>query len=231
MKRIRSLYIGFVVVIHVLAMTGCDSRVTMKELQYSLNFNLCIYRFNNPAYKDYVIGTKVGCDLKLPAVCGPRRDVDDLFFGYQLQCIEDAKRFSSEYYNPAASPKYNWQICDVAEGPRMVELHEGYFMWYPFEMGYELQTSGELSPMWSQYYQAVVLTTKWEDICNVNNDTLHVLSEKAYSAGMMLEAYDYLKESTLEEVVSFINNSIDNDFNVDWNYGSKGFGLVRWRKL
>ena len=176
-----------------ISFVSCDST---RKLE-SVRDTFIIFRYVDESYKDLII------------------TVDDgtLEDGY-INGIRTYPKFRKEepFYRPQAQnkeeylEKYSFDICELATEPKVIALHDHYYLYYPY-VG--IRGNGE---------HVSVRDGKWEDICNVNPLELPILcdAESIYSEwrgfeGLVLDKLTKKKRDkmTIDDIVNAINKVID----------------------
>jgi|GEM_PF-2124085 len=157
----------------------------------SERYSVWFVKFSNEAYKDYVIAGG-----SLPTY--PKR-------------IENGPYFISDKQKALLEQSYD--ICEIASQPVLLELHNGYYMFYPFtKLG---SNSGK------------VINVKWSDICDADFSKARVVSDRAYSEAWVMQ-YAALKKltrksidkMTITDIQAAINKVIDKGEIEKYCYGA-----------
>lgn len=202
------------VVVLGLTLNCCDSRRLMNRIEYESHFNLYIFKFNDDSYKDYVILSRPNIDYLegvSPVNAFTRRDVNYKYFGFEQECYDIR---NSNFFDADKAAKYQYDKCDLSEGPHLIELHKGYYIWYPFSL-ITLCNANRDYVNGTSKNGFRVYNIKWQDLCDRDLEEMEVLSEKPFGEVLQLYAYDYANDMSIEELVEFINQTIDNDMVVE----------------
>ena len=140
-------------------------------------------------------------------------------------------------------------ICDFAKAPKYVELHDGYYMWYPYvydnnfdisEIKFYNITWDELCNNDSLYYNCSLPMYNIEGNEDINNkcllsdailpigDIYDVFERACEINGIALERHSHKKinKMTIQDVIDVCNIAIDNIDELTCGYNARNYNFV-----
>ena len=205
----------------------CISCQPPTSYDYKRQFNFYLFQFSDPEYQHHIFAkldtfSSDGKDKIILPSAFPRRDLHDEYYYYENKYLFIDKEHGFVRCDTAAIQQEieKTNLCDLSQEPRLIELADGYYTWYPFTAipvrenrvypvhwwKKERYTLSEMPP--------VVLSARWEDICTFDRDTVHIISKNPYSqVHCLVGMYDYTRNMSTEELVETINRLIkEKDF-------------------
>ena len=182
----------FLILLCLLFSAGCDPIDPEGDgWRVSRRYTVHFVKFADESYKDYVIS-------KSPIPTYPKRNDDGPYF---ISDVEKAKKEQS------------YDICELASNPVLIELHNGYYMYYPYT---KLGCS------------TAVRNVKWSEVCNVDLDTVGILSDQAYAEVWHVLLPELKKRTlkshekmTIADIEKAINKIIDTNKIEKYAYGTR----------
>ena len=171
------------------ALIACDT----KQLLESKADTVIIFRYVDETYKEFVITV----DTVEGIYTYPKYKRDNPFFYTHYHTL------SSEEYR-----EYSFDICELATEPKVIALHDHYYMYYPYMRISHFYYPGE----------SFVRDMRWENICDSDPLEAPVLCEEEaiYSEYRRIEGLKMDKitkkkrqEVTIDDIVNAINRVID----------------------
>ena len=224
-KAMKTLFKIFSLFSICLMCVACDSPSRLAAVRLQSHYIFYFFQFSNPEYEHHIIAKLDTFDGKrriiLPSAF-PRRDLHDEYYYYENKYLFIDKEHGFVRCDTAAIQQEieKTNLCDLSQEPRLIELADGYYTWYPFTAipvrenrvypvhwwKKERYTLSEMPP--------VVLSARWEDICTFDRDTVHIISKNPYSqVHCLVGMYDYTRNMSTEELVETINRLIkEKDF-------------------
>lgn len=183
----------FILICFAIFFCSCDTPETIDSQRYKF----CIFRLKNEMYKELIItGNANVSEGYFRTINGinnfPKRYKEEPYFG--------SARWSQ------APEKYTFDICELATEEKLLALHDGYYIYFPYT-----GLSGDGSSI-------VVRDGKWDTICSCNPLELSALGESnsIYSEIRLFEIKPLekitkksRKEMTIEDIEKAINKVID----------------------
>lgn len=174
----------------IAALCACDT----KRLLDSKADTVTIFRYVDETYKDLVITV----DTVQGIQTYPKYKRDEPFFYAHYHTM------NSEEYR-----EYTFDICELATEPKVIALHDHYYMYYPYM---------RISRFYYNPQQSFVRDMRWGNICDSNPLEAPILCEEEaiYSEcrrfeGLKLDKITKKKrqEMTIDDIVNAINRVID----------------------
>lgn len=208
---------------------SCDSPSLFAKLDLMPKYVFCIFKFSDPQYKDHIIAqidtTSIdGKDKIILPSAFPRRDLHKEYYYYENTYLFMDKVHGYAFCDTAGVQQEidKTNLCDLSNSPRLIELEDGYYMWYPFT-SIPVKNNTVISVLWWKDLQTaqtmrdmpvVALSAKWEDICSFDIDTVQIISRNPYSKAIWLRnMYKYTRDMSIDELVETINRLIkEKDF-------------------
>ena len=119
----------------MLFLNSCDWQWRLSDQAIHTEWICPIFKFNKPEYAEYVVTLTDRQYYDHLGVSTIHNDTD-LYFN-------EASLFIADTTN----------ICEFAITPKLIELHDGFYMWYPYS------SLGD-------YMYATLRDVKWEELCN-----------------------------------------------------------------
>ena len=207
----------------------CISCQPSTSYDYKRQFTFYLFQFSDPEYQHHIFAkldtfSSDGKDKIILPSAFPRRDLHEEYYYYENKYLFIDKEHGFVRCDTAAIQQEieKTNLCDLSQEPRLIELADGYYTWYPFTAipvkeiwGYDVswwkdeRTRYKLVEM-----PVVVLSARWEDICSFDMDTVQIISYDPYSQVFpLVHMYQYTRDMGIDEMVDIINRLIkEKDF-------------------
>lgn len=196
---------------------------------------------------DYLLSQDYGSGIvHISDLFCDRSNKDTYFFEY------DSIKKYGEYneYNQKGYKYYNYygeldstNMCDFAKAPKYIELHDGYYMWYPYVFTNYWETSikfynitwDELCNNDSLYFNIIDNVSGHLDSRCVLTDTIlpigdifDIFEKACYIDGVALERHSHKKinKMTIQDIIDVCNFAIDNIDELTCGYDGKNQNFV-----
>ncbi|MBO4361836.1 MAG: hypothetical protein J5823_03515 [Paludibacteraceae bacterium] len=203
-------------------LAGCQSPTNAK---YKAQYVFYFFKFADPEYQNHIIAkldTFNGKNKIILPSAFPRRDLYNEYYYLENKYLYIDKDFVRCDTAGVQQEIEKTDLCDLSKGPRLIELEDGYFTWYPFTAIPVNEVHALCIRWWEdnwtkftmQEMPPVVLSARWEDICTFDPDTVQIISKQPYSQCCgLIHMYQYTKDMSTDELVETINRLIkEKDF-------------------
>lgn len=198
---------------------GCQPPTNAK---HKATYAFYLFKFSDPEYQNHIIAkldTFNGKNKIILPSAFPRRDLYNEYYYLENNYIYIDKESGFVLCDSAGIQREieKTSLCELSKGPRLIELEDGYFTWYPFTAIPVNEIHAFCIRWWEDWWTKytmqemppVVLSARWEDICTFDPDTVHIISQKPYSQCIPVDhMYQYTRDMSTDELIETINRLI-----------------------
>ena len=194
------------------------------KADYKSRFAFYFFKFANPEYQHHIIAkldTFNGKNEIILPSAFPRRDLYNEYYYLENNYIFIDGPFVLCDTAGIQKEIAKTSLCELSNGPGVIELEDGYYTWYPFTAIPVNEVNARVH-WWEDPWKnaamhempPVVLSARWEDICTFDPDTVRIISKQPYSqCGGLIHMYQYTRDMTTDELIETINRLIkEKDF-------------------
>lgn len=201
---------------------GCQ---TETKAEYRSSYVFYFFKFANAEYQNHIIAKLDTFDgrnrIILPSAF-PRRDLYDEYYYLEKKYILIDNNFVLCDTTGIQQEINKTSLFELSQEPRLIELEDGYFTWYPFTAIPVNENPAYCVRWWEDSWTkqsksempSIVLSARWEDLCSFSLDTVQILSTDPYSQCVsLIHMYQYTRDMGIDELVAMINRLIrEKDF-------------------
>ena len=199
----------------------------MAKAELRSNYVFYFFKFSNPEYQHHIIAkldTTGGKNIIILPSAFPRRDLYDKYYSLEKDYLYlDKKHGFCKCDKEGVQQEINkTSLCDLSKEPRLLDLVDGYYTWYPFTAIPVKEADPYCVRWWEDsmtkfamsQMPPVVLSARWEDICTFDLDTVRIISRRPYSqVHCLIHMYEYTRDMSTDELIDTINRLIrEKDF-------------------